>query len=146
MSRCRHCGQGALGHDAYGPVCPDCFDAGYSEAKRRPDPADGLQTIVNAGQLLDAEDREDVRSSVKRPTNPATAFPLVGRTHVFPGMTLRDWFAGQALPAVVRQCAADLSWRTETPGVYFATRAYEIADAMLEARVGREALSGGTGE
>jgi hypothetical protein len=42
-----------------------------------------------------------------------------------PGMTLRDWFAGQALAAR----AGDLS---EPSAI--ATRVYAIADAMLKAR------------
>lgn len=55
------------------------------------------------------------------------------------GMTLRDWFAGQALSAVMDLCRGD----TPSPGQYrsqlFAASAYRIADAMLEARNGRQA-------
>ena len=49
------------------------------------------------------------------------------------GMTLRDWFAGQAIPAVIRQCAGDMAFgeREGTIEEYFARKAYEIADAML---------------
>lgn len=54
------------------------------------------------------------------------------------GMTLRDWFAGQALPGVVRQCANDLSFGMPD-GIssieeLFARNSYRIADAMLKAR------------
>ena len=41
------------------------------------------------------------------------------------GMTLRDWFAGQALSAIAEAWAHDLADKDT------AKRAYEIADAML---------------
>lgn len=44
------------------------------------------------------------------------------------GMTLRDWFAGQALPALLEWHPADL--RVEQAPA----KAYRIADAMLAAR------------
>lgn len=50
------------------------------------------------------------------------------------GMSLRDWFAGQALSGVIRMCAGDTRREGETIDEYFARAAYEIADAMLEAR------------
>ena len=31
MSRCQHCGQGAIAQDANGPVCPDCWEEGHYE-------------------------------------------------------------------------------------------------------------------
>lgn len=55
------------------------------------------------------------------------------------GMSLRDWLAGQALPAVIRQCAGDLqimasmNWEG-TIEEYFAHRSYALADAMLAER------------
>ena len=62
------------------------------------------------------------------------AYPLTVKyeagTWTWPGMTLRDWFAGQAL-------AGELAgWRSSTEGHEFniARRAYAAADAMLEAR------------
>ncbi len=48
----------------------------------------------------------------------------------FSGMSLRDWFAGQA-------AAAEISaWENSTEGheANIARRAYALADAMLEAR------------
>lgn len=52
------------------------------------------------------------------------------------GMHLRDWFAGQAIGAVIRQCAVDMQTNTtgETYEQYFARTAYAIADALLAAR------------
>lgn len=44
------------------------------------------------------------------------------------GMTLRDWFAGQALSGLSAQFGAELS-----PSA-FASFTYQIADAMLAAR------------
>jgi hypothetical protein len=44
------------------------------------------------------------------------------------GMTLRDWFAGQALAGVLADGTVDL------PADRLATTAFGIADAMLKAR------------
>jgi hypothetical protein len=48
------------------------------------------------------------------------------------GMSLRDWFAGQALPTLLDVCRGD------NRGISFvdhvAYHAYEVADAMLKAR------------
>jgi len=46
-----------------------------------------------------------------------------------PGMTLRDWFAGQALPAVIQQLKLHKDGRHEIDRV-----CYELADAMLAER------------
>ena len=46
------------------------------------------------------------------------------------GMTLRDWFAGQALAPVMDICRNDTSASVQ----YFAEQAYRLADAMLSAR------------
>lgn len=55
------------------------------------------------------------------------------------GMTLRDWFAGQALAGVVERCAADTLMPGEDIEHLFARRAYQVADAMLAARARRRA-------
>lgn len=57
------------------------------------------------------------------------------------GLSLRDHFAAQAIPAIIRQCAGDLTFRdgTETAEQYFARKAYEVSDAMLSARKAGEA-------
>lgn len=44
------------------------------------------------------------------------------------GMTLRDYFAAQAIPALIARHRADVPWSSIAP------RAYGIADAMLEER------------
>jgi hypothetical protein len=46
------------------------------------------------------------------------------------GMTLRDWFAGQALAGLVANI--NCAYKTQT----FAKRALELADAMIAARNG----------
>ena len=45
-----------------------------------------------------------------------------------PGMTLRDWFAGQALQGLIVNPA------TVSPTVPISVRAYELADALLAER------------
>lgn len=58
---------------------------------------------------------------------PEPAFPTPANTTE--GMSLRDWFAGQALIALPHiGCGADLDSHDT------ATAAYQIADAMLAAR------------
>jgi hypothetical protein len=64
------------------------------------------------------------------------------------GMTLRDWFAGQALPAVIRATSAGQhipkAWQGlgfDEPGCpieqAMAADAYAIADAMLASRLSK---------
>lgn len=52
-----------------------------------------------------------------------------GGTYSSPGMTLRDYFAGRALPALLTRHRADVAWDDAAP------LAYRVADAMLKARV-----------
>ncbi len=60
------------------------------------------------------------------------AFPCeIGTTSK--GMTLREYFAGQAISQIIATCANDTT-HGMTKADYFAGRAYEIADAMLKAR------------
>lgn len=49
------------------------------------------------------------------------------------GMTLRDWFAGQALAAIIR-AGEDSVWTPAGPHDACAQQAYMYADAMLRAR------------
>lgn len=74
------------------------------------------------------------------PNNPS-AFPVnpanlgdAGAYPADPGRTLRDWFAGQALPAVIASCANDTEARGMGHTVYFAKTAYALADALLSER------------
>lgn len=48
------------------------------------------------------------------------------------GMSLRDWFAGQALGAVIEMFGTHAAGAATTQN--FATEAYRIADAMLAHR------------
>jgi hypothetical protein len=64
-------------------------------------------------------------------TDGGPAFPSEGEGHGnpkfhSPGMTLRDYFAGQALSAIADDYQSKPEWIAE--------RAYYIADAMLKAR------------
>ena len=65
------------------------------------------------------------------------AFPLqsIGPDFApgYAGMTLRDYFAGQAISQIIATYANDTT-HGMTKADYFAGRAYEIADAMLKAR------------
>lgn len=82
---------------------------------------------------------------MSNPENPP-AFPNVEpRDPQFssaqPGMTLRDWFAGQAMSAILSAAPADVlqdvcaGGRGGRPMAY---GAYAIADAMLAAREQKE--------
>lgn len=66
----------------------------------------------------------------KTPNPPA--FPVVGTSRHHDGMTLRDWFAGQALTGFIAACASFSEIRDDET---CAIRAYAMADAMLEERV-----------
>ena len=61
------------------------------------------------------------------------AYP-VPMDHWEPGMTLRDYFAGQAVGEVIAYFADKHLIRNETAPEAFARKAYEIADAMIAAR------------
>lgn len=62
------------------------------------------------------------------------AFPVVARNYTNDGMTLRDWFAGQALAGLCANCdSSGLSGWTGVEGLA-AEHSYVFADAMLEAR------------
>lgn len=55
------------------------------------------------------------------------AFPVIaenGLGHISDGMSLRDWFAGQAMPGLMHRCLDE-----ELP-----REAYRIADLMLAER------------
>ena len=61
--------------------------------------------------------------------NSGDAFPvLCGQWHSTPGMSLRDWFAGQALAGM------HMEIEHPTGAKIYAENAYWLADAMLEAR------------
>lgn len=69
------------------------------------------------------------------------AFPMTGYTDpngniTYPefGMSLRDWFAGQALAAFGAWSPAPYTFTQEAADRVRAKRAYEIADAMLAER------------
>lgn len=70
-----------------------------------------------------------------KPENPS-AFPvqeddrLVGEY----GMTLRDYFAGQALAGLISMATVDDIATLDTPSEDFAEAAYGQADAMLKER------------
>ena len=65
------------------------------------------------------------------------AFPHPYQHGVLPastGMTLRDWFAGQAIPGIIAACFHDQCEPGETRAEMFARKSYLMADALLTAR------------
>ena len=63
------------------------------------------------------------------------AFPPMIPGHGFQGLSIRDYFAAQALPAVIRHITTDgkFSEDLQTPS-FVAELAYGLADAMLAKR------------
>lgn len=53
---------------------------------------------------------------------------------VEPGMTLRDWFIGQSIGAIIITCKNDTREKGETHEQMFARKAAAVADALLSAR------------
>jgi hypothetical protein len=70
---------------------------------------------------------------VDKPENPF-AFAACEGIGFQDGMTLRDYFAGQAIGAVINTCVSDPRREGESIEQYFARKAGEIADAMLSER------------
>lgn len=100
MSKCRYCG----GDDHSPFVCP--------AYKGQPD--------------------ERVVSGPPEPMDGGPAFPhmmTAGHRDYAPGLTMRDWFAGQAMIGAV-----STNVRPVDPPDVIARESYQIADAMLEAR------------
>jgi hypothetical protein len=64
-------------------------------------------------------------SSTKATGGPAYPTERRGDLSISPGMTLRDWFAGQALAGAIN---------TALPPRVLAYKAYDLADAMIAAR------------
>ena len=71
------------------------------------------------------------------PAFPNSASPS-GMTDPTPGMTLRDWFAGQALTATLL-APGDLGRAAQTDPDKAACWAYQQADSMLYERAKQEA-------
>ncbi|WP_333571343.1 hypothetical protein [Sphingomonas sp.] len=58
----------------------------------------------------------------------------VGLTEGSPGMTLRDYFAGQALPETIKLAEADPRVTSSNIDATVARACYALADAMLAER------------
>jgi hypothetical protein len=71
--------------------------------------------------------------TMSEPKDGGPAFPSHGDNYTRdePGMSLRDWFAGQAIAEIIVR--AHGGWQDDTADAIAAT-AYAIADAMLRAR------------
>ena len=53
---------------------------------------------------------------------------------MYPGMSLRDWFAGQAIPCVNDNFSPVVGEKNEDWAHWLARTAYAVADAMLAER------------
>ena len=80
-----------------------------------------------------------------RQNDGGAVFPTKGTFHGAPyqsdGMSLRDWFAGQALPAIISESMVRLFQQgatSENVATTLADSSYQIADAMLAARNERQ--------
>lgn len=73
------------------------------------------------------------------PQDGGPAFPVVVENppyYIREGMTLRDWFAGMALQAIIsKHPAATCDVEEDAEEVFFANGAYAYADAMLLVRL-----------
>ena len=77
---------------------------------------------------------DDIARDLAKTGGPA--FPMVGESYSQFGMTLRDYFAGQALPTILAALIAKPAHETapftqEERAAGVARASYEIADAML---------------
>ncbi len=73
---------------------------------------------------------------VEKVNDGGPAFPVVaenGMGHIAAGMTMRDWFAGQALVGIADHFSAKEDTRIATMKV-ISSFCYEYADAMLAQR------------
>ena len=61
------------------------------------------------------------------------AFPMPSESHPNDGMSLRDYFAAQNAPALLRLCQQD-AHEDQDYLSYCAGLSYKMADAMLKAR------------
>ena len=69
------------------------------------------------------------------PAFPCRAIELTGDSYYEPGMSLRDWFAGQAMSGLLAANATYAGSTGNHPAL--AKDAYTTADAMLAERMGK---------
>lgn len=95
--------------------------------------------LCHLGQAsrLNALCGDETHQNNSKPNNGGPAFPRLGEgfgnpKYDEPGMTLRDWFAGQALVGLIRP---EVCWTDGVPAqLRLAKDAYQFADAMLAER------------
>ena len=66
--------------------------------------------------------------------NGGSAFPYGQMVHSQTGMTLRDWFAGNALAGIMADQTVHLDSKDGIGTKSIADQSYWLADAMLKAR------------
>lgn len=72
-------------------------------------------------------------SDAKPINDGGAAFPLKYAIGMQPGMTLRDWFAGQALTGLIAS-GVPVAGKRELTALDYAPVAYQMADAMIAQR------------
>jgi hypothetical protein len=89
--------------------------------------AGGRDGVSYAGlfAISKAEERAAMSDSKNNDGGPAFPVPQDSKADEM-GMSLRDWFAGQALAGLIAQC--------NMPNEVYARMSCSIADAMLKAR------------
>jgi hypothetical protein len=75
----------------------------------------GAQAMTPKGETMSEDEKEH-------------AFPTLDDDRYYHGMSLRDYFAAKAMQSLI------IEGHTLSPEVPLSVRAYEIADAMIEAR------------
>ena len=71
---------------------------------------------------------------MKQKPDGGPAYPHIPTCGSVDGMSLRYYFAGQALAGVLVTCQNDTRLADETSPEMFARKSYEVADAMIAAR------------
>jgi malate/lactate dehydrogenase len=80
---------------------------------------------------------KDVAAFVEKTGGPANSADIPvdeGGSITFPGLMMRDWFAGQALTVIAADGAFIRKARGEQAAAAIASAVYAIADAMLKER------------
>ena len=88
-----------------------------------------MAVVIAPSDLFDIRHRKHLRNEANMKNDSGPAFPCDdGQFKQYCGMSLRDWFAGQAL------CSFAFEWMSEDNYKKAAEACYQMADSMLKAR------------
>lgn len=68
------------------------------------------------------------------PNDGGPVFPSQDKCPFEAGISLRDWFAGQAITGILAACSPGYEYTGSNAAISYANDAYRHADAMLTAR------------